>query len=467
MSASSVGQATRPSAGPPREYRFPRFERRVLDNGLTLIVAPVTKLPLATVVMVIDAGATADPIGGEGIAMLTAQLLAEGTARITSGTELTERFERLGAAIEAQATWDAASVRMTVMTDRLDAALPLFAEVVTTPTFPAREVGRLRAERLAELLQQRAEPRGLADEMFERFTYDPTSRYARPDGGGDASVRAITRDDIAGFHERRYRPGGATLIVAGDVRIGEIEQLAAASFGTWTGERPSVALTSDAPARGARAVHLVAKEDAPQSELRIGHPGVPRSHPDYFGIVVMNAVLGGLFSSRINLNLREVHGYTYGAFSEFDWRRQAGPFVVSTAVKSDVTEPAAREVLREIDRIRDEEIGDAERSLATSYLDGVFPIRYETTAAIASALASLVVYSLPDDYFDTYRAKIRAVTGADVLDAARTHLRPEALQIVVVGDPRVVEEPLGQLGAGPVTVYDATGVEPAADRRSK
>ena len=460
MSAASLDTSERPAPGPPREYRFPRFERRRLDNGLEVIVAPVTKLPLATVLLVADAGATADPVDGEGLAMLTAQLLLEGTQNTPDGAQLTERFERLGAGIDAHVTWDAALVRMTAMTDRLEPALALFGEVVMTPIFPAREVERLRAERLAELLQQRAEPRGLADEMFERFTYDPASRYARPDGGSEASVRAITRHDVMGFHERRFHPAGATLIIVGDVSVDAGVRLTSSVFGRWTGDTASPALTSDAPARRSRAIHLVAKEDAPQSELRIGHPGVPRAHPDYFPIVVMNAVLGGLFSSRINLNLRERHAYTYGAFSEFDWRRQAGPFVVSTAVKSDVTDAATREVLHEIERMRAEEIAEDELTLATSYLDGVFPIRYETTAAIASALASLVIYRLPEDYFDTYRAHIRAVSRNDVLTAARAHLDPAALQVVIVGDPREVQEPLDRLGFGELAVYDVTGLPP-------
>ena len=460
MSAMQRIANERPAAGPPREYRFPRFERRTLDNGLEVIVAPVTKLPLATVLLVVDAGASADPVGAEGLAMLTAQLLLEGTRAIPDGAQLTERFERLGAAVDAHATWDAALVRMTAMTDRLEPAMALFADVITTPTFPAREVERLRAERLAELLQQRAEPRGLADEMFERFTYDPASRYSRPDGGSESSVRGIARDDVAGFHERRFRPAGATLIIAGDVTVEQAVRLVSGTLGGWRGEAPSAALTSDAPARRSRAIHLVAKEDAPQSELRIGHPGVPRAHPDYFPIVVMNAVLGGLFSSRINLNLREKNAFTYGAFSEFAWRRQAGPFVVSTAVKSEVTDAAAREVLHEIDRVRAEEIAEDELTLATSYLDGVFPIRYETTAAIAAALASLVVYRLSEDYFDTYRSRIRAVTRADVLEVARAHLDPDALQMVIVGDPHAIQEPLEKLGFGDVTVYDATGVPP-------
>jgi zinc protease len=204
---------------------------------------------------------------------------------------------------------------------------------------------------------------------------------------------------------------------------------------------------------------IVAKADAPQSELRVGHVGLPRAHPDFYNVVVMNALLGGLFSSRINLNLREVHAYTYGAHSEFDWRRGSGPFVVSTAVKSDVTGAAAREILHEIERMRAEPPSADELSLATSYLDGVFPIRYETTAAIAAALASLVLYGLPADYYDTYRDRIRGVTREDVHEAARAHLQPGALQLVVVGDPGVVREPLRALALGRVEVVEAA--EPA------
>jgi zinc protease len=204
-------------------------------------------------------------------------------------------------------------------------------------------------------------------------------------------------------------------------------------------------------------VHVVAKPDAPQSELRVGHVGLPRRNPDYFPVVIMNAVLGGLFSSRINLNLREVHGYTYGAHSYFDWRRQRGPWMVATAVESDVTQPAALEIIKEIDRIRAERITAEELSLATSYLDGVFPIRYETTAAIAAALASLVVYDLPDDWYDAYRDQVRSVTSDDVLEAARKHLHPEMLQMVVVGNPASVRDRLEGTAFGPVRMYDTAG----------
>jgi predicted Zn-dependent peptidase len=210
-----------------------------------------------------------------------------------------------------------------------------------------------------------------------------------------------------------------------------------------------------------RAVHVVAKAEAPQSELRVGHVGLPRGHGDYFNVVVMNAVLGGLFSSRINLNLREEHAYTYGAHSGFDWRRAAGPFVVETAVKTEVTDAAVREILLEIDRIRDAEVTADELDLATKYLAGVFPIRYETTGAVASALAIATVYGLPDDYFSTYRQRIAAVSRTDVLAAARAHLHPEALQVLAVGDAAAITEPLAALRLGTPSVTTADEGETA------
>ena len=212
-------------------------------------------------------------------------------------------------------------------------------------------------------------------------------------------------------------------------------------------------------ARHARLVRriLVERADAPQSELRLGHVGLPRAHPDYFPVLLMNAVLGGLFSSRINLNLRERHAYTYGASSAFEWRRGAGPFLVATAVQSDVTVAAAREILGEIDAIRDRPISADELELAANYLAGVFPIRYETTNAVARALAAMIVFALPADHFDRYRDRVRAVSTNDVLRAAQSHLRPEALQLVVVGDPSAVRAPLESLAFGPLIGYGRDG----------
>jgi zinc protease len=456
MSAPAIDRTLRPKPGPPRSYQFPRFERRRLENGLEIVVASVSKLPLATVAVLVDAGAVCDSQGREGTAQLVAKLLLEGTDK-SDGAELTERFERLGATVEGQADWDAAAVTMTALTEHLPAAFDLLGEVLRTPAFRPREVARLKAERTAELLQLRAEPRGLADELFSRFLYTAQSRYARPEGGDEDSVDAIMREHLLAFYDARYVPGGTTIIAAGDVSVDEVEAMVRRAFGDWQGGAPERVVSDDLPARQDRAVHIIAKSDAPQTELRLGHVGIPRNHPDFFPVNVMNAVLGGLFNSRINLNLREAHAYTYGAFSAFEWRRQAGPFVVSTAVRSDITDAAAKEILIEIDRMRAEAIAPDELSLATSYLDGVFPIRFETTAAIAAALSVLVIHRLPEDYYDTYRDRVRAMTVEQILQAAQRYLHPESLQLVAVGDPSAIKGPLAKLGFNMTTVYDVLG----------
>ena len=446
----------KPQPGESHPYSFPTFERRTLGNGMALIVSPVHKLPLVTVVAVIEAGAACDPAGREGLAGLVAQMLPEGTASL-DGEALSLRFEGLGASIHTSADWDVATASLTVMSQRLEPALALFADMLTAPSFPARELERLKAERLADLLKLRTEPRGLADEMTSRFVYVPESRYAKPESGSTASVASIEPRDIGELYSARYRPGGVTLVMAGDVSVDSATQLAERVFGDWRGTAPTSAGVVDTATAAPRAIHLIAKTDAPQSELRIAHVGVPRHHPDYFRVVVMNALLGGLFSSRINLNLRERNAFTYGARSEFDWRRGAGPFVISTAVASNVTAAAAREALAEIDRMRAQLVDNDELTLATSYLDGVFPIRYETTSAIAHALATMAIYELDENYFGTYRSNVTSVTAQDVLDAAQRHVIPERLRLVVVGDPTVVKEPLSSLNVGPVLLYNTDG----------
>ena len=442
----------RPAPTAPRPYQFPRFIRRTLENGIGVIVAPVPKLPVVTALAVVEAGATAEPRGKEGVAALTARGMLEGTIDL-DGLELADQFERIGASIEARASWDLTAISLTTLSKRLPDALSLVRDILRAPSFPDREIQRLKEERLAELLQESADPRSLADEHFARAVYDPNARYALPEEGNTASIRTLTRDDVVAFHAKRFQPQGITVIFAGDIAIDDAAPLIERLFGDWRG------VAAAGPPRGidqpqtGRALRVVSKADAPQSELRIGHVGPPRTSPDYFDAMVMNAILGGLFSSRINLNLREKNGYTYGAFSAFEWRRGAGPFVVSTAVKSDVTALAVKEILNEIERMRTEEIGEDELTLATSYLDGVFPIRYETTASIATALANLVNYGLSEDFYDTYRVNVRNVTTKSVLRAAQQHLHPDALRTVVAGDASIVAEPLATvLGLAPEIV---------------
>lgn len=446
----------RPQPGPPRPYRFPSHVRQQLDNGLQVIVAPVPRLPLVTIQVLVDAGAASEHPHEAGLAHLTSQALAEGTLR-AGGTQLAEEFERLGGSLSTAAVWDGIHVATSVPSAHFNAALNLLAEVTRTPAFPEREVERLRDERLAELLELRTEPRGLADERFTAVLYAAGSRYALPEAGSEDTVRTLARPHCAAFHERRFRPGSTTVIVVGDVSHDQALTAVRAVFDDWSGAAEPAPRPESRPAYGERTLHVVSRPGAPQSELRIGHIGIPRVHPDYFPAVVMNAILGGVFTSRINLNLRERHGFTYGASSGFDWRREAGPFVVSTAVATPVTSAAVREILSEIDAMRSAPPTAEELSLATSYLDGVFPIRFETTEAVAAALASLQSFGLPADYYDTYRGHIRGVEAGDVHRAAGAHLHPERLQIVAVGDPEEIGSQFQSLSLGPVHYWTAEG----------
>ena len=411
------------------------------------------RLPVVTGILVMDGGAAAEQNGREGVSDIVARALAEGT-RTKSADELVMALERLGTSISASADWESTILKLTVLSPNLQEALTLMSEMVRAPAFDEQTIDRLRAERLSEIIQTRSEPRVLADELFAATLYEKSARYALPVGGSEASVRAITSADVRAYHAATYNASGATLILAGDVKTDAAQQIALSAFGQWeavAAKSTAIPQSVDTSA-GKKQIRVVARAGAQQSELRMGHIGAPRSLPEYFAVVVMNAVLGGLFSSRINLNLREVHGYTYGASSYFDWRRKKGPFVVSSAVQSEATGAAIREILNEVERIQASQISDDELTLATSYLAGVFPIRYETSEAVASGLASLVVFGLSDDYFTSYRAEILGVDVESVQAAAKKFLRPADLSIVVVGSPEIVEPQLAALDLGAVTI---------------
>lgn len=439
----------RPTPGEPRAYAFPYTERQTLTNGLTVITAPIPRLPAVTVLALADAGAESDPPARAGLAAITARALAEGTRRL-SGDELADTFERLGGELDTDAGWSRAECETTVLASHLEPTLTLIGDVLREPAFGEHDVIRLREERLAELLQIDAEPRELADDQFARIAFGPTSRYAEPVAGSSSSVPALTQQDVVLHFSGRYRPGNITVIMAGDLKSDSAFALAESIWGQW---EPGSSETPPRVGSGValrRAVHIVARPDAPQTEIRVGHPSVPRLDPDFHAITVMNAILGGLFNSRINLNLRERHAFTYGAFSSFDWRRQASLFEVSTAVRSDVTAAAVTEILTEIDRICEADVSEKELSLARDYLAGVFPIRFETTAAIASAIATQESFNLDPRYYDEYRDRIAAVTVADVRRVAERVLDPQRLQVLLVGDPQMIRGPIEALDLGEV-----------------
>lgn len=448
---TSVDRSRPPGPGPLRPFHFPPIEGLQLDNGVPVLVATTEGFPVVSVSVLLQAGGLYEEPTRAGLASLTGSLLESG-AGDRSGAEIAERLEALGIQHGIGTSWDVTHLDVTGIRSRIEPAAAILADLVRAPHFPEAEVDRLRAEQLASILQRRADPRGLAGEMAARFIFSDLTPFARPLGGTPGTLTALDRDAVVAYHAAHFSPSVAAIVVAGDMDPGAAQALAAEHFGDWTG--PAVVPEQLPVEPRTRRLQLVVvdRPGSVQSEIRVGHLGLPRNTPDYFPVLVMNAILGGAFSSRLNLNLRERHGFTYGVSSAFVMRRRPGPFVVSTAVQSEVTAPALREILNEIRAMRESAVTPGELQDARTYLAGVFPLSLQTTNGVASRLAELLVYDLPLDYFEGYRDRILEVGAEQVLAAARTHLRPDELAVVIVGDAATIVAPLEELALAPVTV---------------
>ena len=444
----------RPGPGRPREYHFPRFERDVLSNGMTVIHAHLPGRALLAAQVLLSGGGWTEDAELAGVTVLTGRAMPEGT-KTRDANEFVEASERLGAEIHADATWETLSASVEVPKSRFSPALALLAEMVREPAFSGEDVERLRDERMNDLMQAWSDPRRRSERVFPETIYTGDTPYSRPLGGTRATVAKIDREAVAARHAQLLDPAKATLIVAGDVAGIDVAALAEEHLGSLSADVSATGPRPEAHAAKGGRVILVDKPGAPQSELRIGHVGVARQTPDFHVLSVLNAILGGTFGSRLNRVIREELGYTYGIHSSFDMRRQQGPFVIRTAVETAVTVPAILETLRIVRDFCNAEVESDELDAARDYLVGVFPLRFEGAAQVASALGGLVVFGLPDDELDRYRPQVAAVSAHDILSAATRHIRPDELSIVVVGDAKEVEAPLRDAGLGEVELVPA------------
>ena len=441
----------RPVPGTPRPFVFPAAARGHLSGGLALVTVHMPGRPLISASLYLPNGAVDEPTAEGGATVLAARALTEGTLR-RGAVALTEAAERLGASLRAEAGWDATVVSVDVPVERLGPALELLAELVREPAFPEREVERLRDQRLNDLLQARVDPARRAEEAFLETIYAPGTPYARVAGGRRETVATLDAGVLRQAYSRRGDPGRTALIIGGDLAGLDVVGLVEPLFGDLVFGGGSAAAPTVEDGLDRTRVHLVHRPGAVQSELRVGHLGLPRRSPDYHAITVMAMILGGLFNSRLNMKLREEKGYTYGAGASYDFRRFAGPFSARAAVNSDATVPALTDLLAELRRIRDAPPTDAEMRAACDYLVGVFPLRFETPGPIVGALGGLLTFGLPADELDRYRPAITAVTASDVLAAARAHLHVERLAVIVVGDADAVGADLERAGIGDVEV---------------
>jgi zinc protease len=461
---SGPDRAAPPPPAPIRHFDFPSIERRRLTNGIDLRVVRMSRLPVASVRLFVRGGEAALRHERGGLAVLTADAL-EGGTRKRSGTDLAAAFERIGARFDASAGWEGMSVDLYCVAERLPEALGLMAETLGEPAFPTDEVDRAREQQLAGLRQRLMDPGALASDSALARYFAEDVPYARALDGTVDSVAPLGRADLVGYADANLRPAGGGLVVVGDVDAAEVQALAERALGGWTGAPATVDDFAAVPASLERRVLVVDRPGSVQSEIRVGHMGAARVTPDFFPLSIANLVFGGMFTSRLNLNLREKNGFTYGVRSSYSMRSRPGPFEISTSVANDATAPAVREIFAEMERFSAEGATDEEVGAARDFAAGIFGVQLETSNQIASRVSQLVVFGLPDDYFHGYRDQMRAVTVEETAAAARLHLRPSEAQVVVVGDASDIAGPLEALGLGAfeVRAVQREGPSPASD----
>jgi zinc protease len=444
-----------PKAGPARSLQVPPPTSFKLTNGLTVILIERTNLPVVSAALVFRTGSDANPIDKPGQANFTVAMLDEGTAT-RSALQLADDLAQIGAALETFSTMDASRAQVRSLRRNAAAAMGILADVVLRPAFPQEEIDRQRGQRLALLMQQRENPNAVANKAMAAALYGQKHPYGYVELGTEASNKAMTRDDLVAFWKQNFVPNNAALIVAGAVSADDLREMAEQAFGGWQAGTP-VASSLGSPETTRAKVVMVDKPGAAQTQLRVAAIGVPRSTPDYAALEVMNASLGGLFSSRINMNLREQHGYTYGAGSVFQYRRSAGPFFVATGVRTDVTGASVSEIFKEINRMVEVPLAADELSLARDSLVRSLPGLFETSSQVVSSFTSVYVYDLGLDYFLKYPQQVGAVTAETVQDVAKRHLVPGRMVVVAVGDRAKVAPQLGKLNLGATELRDADG----------
>jgi len=440
------------------KVKLPKAKEATLKNGLRVLVLEDPKVPLFTMQMVIMSGGLSDPPDQRGLASFTASLLREGTTKRTS-SQISEQVDTLGATLTAASGVSAFTSTVTTsgLLENLDQVLDIFADVVRNPKFPADEVEKFKGRTLAGLQVLRANPSYLAQERFNRAIYGdhPAALVTAP----PESLKKTTPADLARFHSTYYRPNNAMLTVVGDVKLKEILPKLERAFGDWQrGDVPAQTIPAAATQPDAH-IYLINRPGSVQTVLYLGNLGIQRTDPDYFPLVVMNKIVGGDAASRLFLNLREDHGYTYGAYSSMSSFKYRGTWTANSSVRTDVTEGAMREFMYELKRIGMVPVPSDELENAKRSIIGGFALSLEDPNTLLQNIVTQKLYDLPADYWDSYPARVSAVTAADVQRVAHKYVDMDHLQIVAVGDASKTRSILAKYGT--VEVYDAEG-KPAA-----
>ncbi len=456
---SAVDRSKVPTPGASPAVRFPTFERATLANGMKVVVAERQSVPQVNLTLLVDSGYAADQLALPGTASLALDMMDEGTTS-RSALQISEELAGLGATLGLGADLDTASVNLSALKDKLDPSLAVFSDVILNPSFPADELERLRRRRVAQIQQEGAQPIGIALRVLPGLIYGPGHAYGLPLTGSGTieSVGKITRDTLVKFHADYFKPSNATMVVVGATTMAEIKPRLERLFASWKPGTVPAKNVRTVTAAKAQSVYVIDRPGAEQSLILAGHVAPPKANPDEIAIEAMNAVLGGQFVSRINMNIREDKHWSYGAQTLFWDARGQRPFIVYAPVQTDKTKEAIQEIQKEFAGIlgtipvTGEELGAAKNALVLT-----LPGQWETMAAVGASLQQIVTYGLADDYFDTYSAKVGALGAADLVRAAKAAVHPESVVWVVVGDRQKIEAGLKELGLGEVRLLDTDG----------
>ena len=448
----AVDRSRLPEVGPDPSFAFPAIVHHALDNGLRVRAVEHRSVPVVTFVLQVAGGSGADVPGSEGLAALVADMVDEGTG-LLSAIEVSDALARIGAEYDVDVGADATTFTLTTLTRFADRGADLLASLVTAPSLREADFDRVRQLRLDRLRQLKDVAPAVAERVFLQLLYG-SHPYGHLAIGSEDALRRAQLADVSGMHRLRYQPGAATLVVCGSMPSAELIEIARRAFGSWRpGEAVAAPVVTTAFPEAVPRLAIVPREGAAQSELRIGHLSASRDTPDYPTLLVMNAVLGGQFVSRVNLKLREEKGYTYGARTGFDWHKGMSPFALQASVHTAATADAIRDSLGELEAIRGSRppTGD-ELALAKASLTRGYPRNFETAQQVGRAVAQLALYGLPDTYFAEFIPKANAVTAEQVASAASRYLDPSRLTTLIVGDHATIGDSLASLELGPPEV---------------
>ena len=444
--STSPDRTAMPSAAPSPTFSPPVPTRATLSNGMKVVIVEKPGLPVVAQGLLLRAGGITDPTDKPGIASLTASMLTEGTPTRAS-RQISDEMEFLGSQLRASASREFATISTETLTSHWRSALEIMADVAQNATFPEQEFDRVRSERLTDLSRIADSPQAIAGRASQALLFGQGTRYGHPLSGTEAAVGAFTRDDLAAHHAARYTPDGTTLILVGDITQADAVKQAEAAFGRWNGISSASSADADAqPEDGAITIYLADKPGAPQSVIRAGYLTIPRHHPDYLALNLLNYILGGQFSARLNMNLRQDKGYSYGYMSGIDWLTGASALTAGGSVQTEATKESVAETIKEFEEIRSvrpvtqEEFDDAVNGI----LRGL-PSQFETHGQVLNQLVRLAAFDLADDYFSAYAEEVSRLTLADIHRVAEEHIKSGALKIVVAGDAATIEPALGEL----------------------